>query len=330
MGEILKESDSLTDFMFVVYKFQFLSAAVELDLFTLLSREPGLTRDQIASRLGLQENPIRLLLMGCGSVGLLKKEGERYFNSPAANAALSKDSPMNAVAAIRFVQHITYRPMSRFCEALQANTNVGLQEIPGTAPNLYMRLSENPQLEAIFLEMMSGFSAQGAAALVNTGAINAIALAQRFPSLRVTILDLPTVAPQANARIKSAGLSARVKAVGHDVFGAEFPKECDAILFSRFLGIWSAEAYRGFLARAHRALDPGGTVFILEPISDDDEMGPLWTAHLGAYIFALVSGQGIPRTWAEVKGWLEEAGFKSTSRQPLPGTPETIMQGTKP
>jgi len=54
------------------------------------------------------------------------------------------------VPAVRMANHIQYRPMARFTEALKTNTNVGLQEIPGSAPNLYMRLAENPPLEKIF------------------------------------------------------------------------------------------------------------------------------------------------------------------------------------
>jgi hypothetical protein len=46
--------------------FQFFTAAVELDLFTLLSGSPGLTREELAERLKLENQPTRILLLGCG------------------------------------------------------------------------------------------------------------------------------------------------------------------------------------------------------------------------------------------------------------------------
>jgi ubiquinone/menaquinone biosynthesis C-methylase UbiE len=345
MKELLEQdAKPITDIMFGIYYFQYLAAAIELDLFTLLSREPGLTRQGIASRLDLQENPTRILLLGCGSIGLLRKEGDRYYNAPAADRFLSKDRPGNFAPAVRMVNHIAYRPMACFYEALKANTNVGLREIPGSAPTLYMRLSENPRLEAIFHEMMGGISEQGAAALVEAldlsrhrnlldvggaEAVNAMALARRWPELHLTILDLPSVAENTRARIQAQGLSDRVTAVGLDCFTDELPKGFDGIMFSRFLGIWSEDKIRGLLAKAGRALHPGGSLFLVETIQDDDEMGGPYAAHLSAYFLTLASGEGMIRTWAEWTKWMEEAGFRSPSRRSLPGNPEHIIEGVK-
>src|SRR5688572_15714969 len=55
--------------------FQTLSAAVQLDLFDVLSRKPRQTRAQIAKALGIEEKPARILLLGCTSLGLTKKAG---------------------------------------------------------------------------------------------------------------------------------------------------------------------------------------------------------------------------------------------------------------
>ena len=150
-----QDENAILDLFLGMYFFQFLASAVELDLFTLLSASPGLTREELAERLKLENQPTRILLLGCGAVGLLRKEGDRYFNTSGAERFFSKANPANMVPAVRMANHIQYRPMARFTEALKTNTNVGLQEIPGTAPNLYMRLAENPELEKIFHEMMS-------------------------------------------------------------------------------------------------------------------------------------------------------------------------------
>ena len=329
-----QDEDAIRDLFLGMYYFQFLASAVELDLFTLLSRSPGLTREELAERLKLENQPARILLLGCGALGLLRKEGDRYFNTSGAERFFSKTHPANMVPAVRMANHIQYRPMGRFAEALKTNTNVGLQEIPGSAPNLYMRLAENPPLEKIFHEMMSLVS-YGTAAflaealdlsrrrrLLDVGggeAVNATALAGRWPDLHVTVLDLPTVAETIRARLTAQGMAERVTAVGGDCFAEELPGGFDAMLFSRFLGIWSEDKVRGLLAKAARALRPGASLYLIEALQDDDEMGPPFVAHLCAYFLTLASGEGMVRTWTEWVDWLEEAGFKSFSRRALPG-----------
>ncbi|BBY43572.1 methyltransferase [Mycolicibacterium celeriflavum] len=329
-----QDENAILDLFLGMYYFQFLASAVELDLFTLLSRSPGLTRDEVAEHLKLENQPARILLLGCSAVGLLRKEGDRYFNTSGAERFFSKAHPANMVPAVRMANHIQYRPMARFAEALKANTNVGLQEIPGSASNLYMRLAENPPLEKIFHEMMSLVSFGTAAFLAETldlsrhrrlldvgggEAVNATILAGRWPDLHVTVLDLPTVAESTRARLAAQGMAERVTAVGGDCFAEELPGGFDAMLFSRFLSIWSEEKVRSLLAKAARALRPGASLYVIEALQDDDEMGPPFVAHLCAYFLTLASGEGMVRTWPEWMSWLEEAGFQSFSRRPLPG-----------
>jgi ubiquinone/menaquinone biosynthesis C-methylase UbiE len=340
-----QDENAILDLFLGMYFFQFLAAAVELDLFTLLSASPGLTREELADRMKIENQPARILLLGCGAVGLLRKEGDQYFNTSGAERFFSKANPANMVPAVRMANHIQYRPMARFTEALKTNTNVGLQEIPGSAPNLYMRLAENPQLEKIFHEMMSLVSLGTAAflagavdlsrhrKLLDVGggeAMNAIALAGRWPELHVTVLDLPTVAETTRARLTEQGMGERVTAVGGDCFTEELPGEFDAVLFSRFLGIWSEEKIRGLLAKAARALRPGASLYVVDALQDDDEMGPAFVAHLSAYFLTLASGEGMIRTWAEWMSWLEEAGFESFSRRPLPnGMSEFLIEAVR-
>lgn len=329
-----QDEDAILDLFLGMYYFQFLASAVELDLFTVLSRSPGLTRDDLAEQLKLENQPARILLLGCSAVGLLRKEGDRYFNTSGAERFFSKAHPANMVPAVRMANHIQFRPMARFAEALRSNTNVGLQEIPGSASNLYMRLAENPPLEKIFHEMMSLVSFGTAAFLAETldlsphrrlldvgggEAVNATILAGRWPDMHVTVLDLPTVAESTRARLTAQGMAERVTAVGGDCFAEELPEGFDAMLFSRFLSIWSEEKVRSLLAKAARALRPGASLYVIEALQDDDEMGPPFVAHLCAYFLTLASGEGMVRTWSEWTSWLEEAGFESFSRRALPG-----------
>jgi hypothetical protein len=128
---------------------------------------------------------------------------------------------------------------------------------------LYGRLALDPERESIFHKMMASVSrlvGRGAGAasgplsahhLFDVGggtAVNAPYLARRWPNLRVTIADLPTVAETVNAKVAALGLNDRVRAVGLDVFEDEFPEGCDAVLFVRK----GKRVVLAYLERLHR------------------------------------------------------------------------------
>ncbi|MFJ8581123.1 methyltransferase [Micromonospora sp. NPDC093277] len=326
------------------YRFQFLSAAFRAGLFTLLAAEPGLSRTEIAKRLGLDEQPTRVLLLGCTVAGLVSKDGNGYFNT-AVSEALAGDPTDLPGAFVPFEQHLTYRAMGWFYESLKANTNIGLRrELPGEASTLYGRLAGHPQLETTFHHMMGSVSRSVATDLarkldlsecrhlldVGGGtAVNATALARRWPHLEITILDLPTVVEAARERISAAGLGDRVRAIGLDVFHDELPRTGDCLIFAHFLEIWSIERNRLLLGKAARALDPGSRIFILTPGQDDDETGPELAAYLSAYFQTIASGEGMVYTAGEYEQWLAEVGFEPAGRFWVGGLSDVLITGVK-
>jgi len=140
--------------------FQTLSAAVEFDLFSILSKHKRLTRSEIARILDIDEKPARILLLGCTSLGLLRKSGSTYSNSRLAEQLLIKDAPASIIPVIRWQNHINYRPMQSFFEAIKSNTNLGLNVYDGEEDTLYGRLTHDPRLELIFQDAMQGISVQ--------------------------------------------------------------------------------------------------------------------------------------------------------------------------
>src|SRR5215475_11766860 len=68
--------------------FQTLRTAVQLDLFSLLAKKGPMSREQIASRLGIHDQPARIVILGLTVVGLLRKRGKLYSNSRLAEVLL--------------------------------------------------------------------------------------------------------------------------------------------------------------------------------------------------------------------------------------------------
>ncbi|WP_199350975.1 methyltransferase [Haliangium ochraceum] len=306
--------------------FQLLSSAVELELFTLLAERGPLTQTELAEALDIELLPLRVLLLGCVTQGLLKKKRDRYRNSYIAQTYLSRSSEKNIISMVRWQNHINYRPMGAMYESLRANENRGLACIEGEGDTLFERLAFNQELEAIFFRAMDEQAENISALLVEhvefahfkevvdvgggTG-VYLIKLAHQYPQLRGTVFDLPSVCELARQRIADAGLSERLQVSPGDCFASEFPAGTDCFLFAHFLTLWSAERNRYLLARAYEGLRPGGAVVLYSIMQDDDEAGPLSASIGSAYFLNLATGQSMLYSWREYISWLREAGFET-------------------
>jgi ubiquinone/menaquinone biosynthesis C-methylase UbiE len=329
----LEEFERLTLILGGHHFFQTLSAAVQLDLFSLLSRKPRLTRAQIANSLGIEEKPARILLLGCTALGLIKKSGKTYTNSVLAEKHLTREAPGNSIPIVLWQHHINYRSMYRFCDALKANRNVGLEEFPGDEPTLYQRLVHQPALEKIFQEAMDSISQQAnqlLAKFVDFSHVknlldvgggsgeNIITLSKKYLKMRASVFDSPTVCKIAQDKIKAAGLSNRLGAVPGNCFMDEFPPGFDCILFAHFFTIWSEQKDLMLLKKCYRALPKGGSVVLFNMMQTDNEDGPLTAAMGSPYFLTLATGEGMLYTMKEYANWMKEAGFKTVKKYPLP------------
>jgi SAM-dependent methyltransferase len=304
--------------------FQTLRCAVRLGLFSLLEKEGPLTRREIAARLGIAEQPCRIVILGLTATGLLRKRGDRYSNSHLAKLLLVEESDRKITAYVELQHRVMYRGVYWMLESVREYRNVGIREFPGDEPTLYQRLAHDPEVEQIFQDAMQELSLQANTVLarfvdlasvrhlVDVGGgdgTNIIALARRWPHLRATVFDSPTVCEIARANIAKAGLADRLKAVPGEFFADPFPKDADCLMFAHFFTIWGAAKDRKLLKKCHDSLPSGGKVMIFNMMQHDDETGPLSAAVGSPYFLAVATGLGMLYTWSEYEAWMRETGF---------------------
>jgi len=309
--------------------FQLLWAGAQLDLYTTLSAEPGLSLLEVASRLGLQVYPCRVLLVGLTALGIVRKEEDRYFNAALTEQLLVKGKPGYFAPILGWQAHIVYPGLVDFVDSLRKGTNTGLRHFPGTGATLYERLVSNPALEQVFQDSMSALSAQAnqhiAAAydfgrfshVVDAGGgdgTNAIALATRYPKLKVTVYDSASVCRIAQQNIAAAGLEDRVFTWAGNFLTDPFPPGIDAILFCHILTIWSMERNVELLKKCARSLPATGAVIVFNMMGDDDDTGPLSTALGSPYFLAIATGEGMLHAWKDYEGAMRQAGFSAIDR----------------
>lgn len=149
------------------------------------------------------------------------------------------------------------------------------------------------------------------------------AVAARAPGLELSLLDLPPVAERARVRFEKEGLS--VDVTGADAFRDPWPEGADLISLVRVLHDHDDGPAETLLRAARRALPPGGTLLIAEPMSETPGAERVGDAYFGLYLLAM--GSGRPRPAREIAGLLKAADFRGVRRlsTPLPAVASVVV-----
>jgi demethylspheroidene O-methyltransferase len=139
------------------------------------------------------------------------------------------------------------------------------------------------------------------------------AVAAHAPRLQLELFDLPPVAEAAARRLRDAGLDARTRVHGGDFHRDALPQGYDLVSLVRVVHDHDDAPVRALLRRAYAALVPGGTLLVAEPMA-----GTAGSAGVEAYflLYLLAMGSGMPRSVAQLRGLLAEAGFEQIRRWP--------------
>jgi len=132
-------------------------------------------------------------------------------------------------------------------------------------------------------------------------------VAEKAPDLRLTLFDLPLVAPSAEARFAAAGLGSRVKIVAGSFRDDALPQGADAISLIRVLYDHSDITVRALLASVHAALPSGGQLIVSEPMTGGDRPHRPGDVYFALYCMAMRTGQA--RSAQEIAAMMAEAGF---------------------
>jgi demethylspheroidene O-methyltransferase len=314
-GIARRETRALFDLCAGFVYSQVLAACVRLDLFALLRPGP-LTPDVLAGRLDLPEKTTHRLLDAAVSLRLLaRREGGRYGLGPLGavvagepgiaamvrhHEALYRDlaDPIALLRAGRGEALSAYWPYAGAADA------AGLGAVSVAAYSALMAVSQ-PMVAA---EVLAAVRFDRFRSLLDVGGGEGAflqAVAAQHPGLRLGLFDLPAVVERARARFAASGLT--VEAAGGDFRTDPLPEGADAISLVRVVHDHDDATALALLRAVRRALAPGGTLILAEPMSDTPGAEPIGDAYFGLYLLAM--GGGRPRSAARLAEMLTEAGF---------------------
>ena len=291
-------------------------AGMELDVFTSLNDGP-LTGGQVATALGVDPTRLKPLLYALVAASLLRVDGDRFANTPEASHFLVRGSP-DYVGMRHQAYRRRWQMVLRAAEAIRS----GVSE----APRIYAEMSDE-QRESYYKGLHSEALAAGRELaarqefsryrhLVDVGGGSggvAIALAQAWPNLNATIVDLPATTPIAQRNVHEAGLGDRIKVLGVDLARDSLSGPYDAAILRGVMVVLSSDDARRLLSQVNRALAPGGAIYVVGWILDDSRVTPPELASYNLQ-FATALDHGGVYTEGEIRSWLTEAGFHDVVR----------------
>ncbi len=265
---------------------------------------------------------MRLLLDACVAEGLLEKKDGVYSNTPSGKSALIPGSPADLTKAIRYNRDV-YPAWGRLAELAKTGK-------PVERPELH--LGEDAARTKAFAASMFGRAmgiGRGIVPMLGTlsgkildlaggpGAY-AILMCQANPDAKCVTVDLKAIAAEAQGYVAKFGLSDRVECRAGDYHADEYESEAyDVVTIFGALHQESPEQIVDILRRAYRALRKGGTLYVLDMMTDSTHTAPKFSA-LFAVNMALTTENGWVFSDEELKGWMREAGFTPGETRPVP------------
>lgn len=132
-------------------------------------------------------------------------------------------------------------------------------------------------------------------------------LAAHAPHLKLHLFDLPPVARLAELNFAQQGLVDRAQASGGSFLGDALPSGADLVTLIRVAHDHPDQDVVTLLSAIYRALPPGGTLLLAEPMAHESHQPPQGDAYFHFYLLAM--GSGRLRTPHELSTLMKQAGF---------------------
>lgn len=317
-----------------------MAVADELGVFETMEKGPA-TPAETARILGLNGRATKVLFSMLAALRLLTFRDERYELADVTRTYLLPRSPNYWGPLLRALGIVPQRHMA-LIRALRAAEDRGTM-MPGLLPAQAWESGQMDQEQAESVSRVMHCHSlpasvgaarhgnfDGVTRLLDVGGGSgcfSIAIAQHFPQIRCSVLELPAVCEVARRYIEEGGVADRVDTIRADMFGDSWPGGYDGILFSNVFHDWNAQTNLTLARRAYSALQCGGRIFLHEMLLAEDGSGPISTASFS--VLMLISTHGVQYSQKELGEILTNAGFVDIVTRETYGY-FSVVSGRKP
>jgi acetylserotonin N-methyltransferase len=310
-------------------------AAVSLGVFDALASGPR-SAAELAGEIGAEEDALARLLDACVGLALLRRAGDGYENTPAAQTYLTQSSPRRLTGYLNYSNSVMWRLWSHLEDAVREGSHRWKQAYGWDGP-IFSHFFRTEEAKREFLMGMHGFGLissphvagafdlSGFSRMADLGGATghlAIAACLRWPKLRGVVFDLPEAVPLAEEIVRASPVAERIEIVAGDFFTDPLPA-ADLYALGRIVHDWSEEKILALLRRIHESLPPGGAVLIAEKLLLDDKSGPRWAQMQNLNMLTCTEGK--ERTLAEYESLLKQAGFLDVAGRVTPSPLDAVL-----
>jgi cyclopropane fatty-acyl-phospholipid synthase-like methyltransferase len=297
-----------------------LFTALELGVFDSLDRDGPGTAEEVGARIGLPERPARVLMLALLGEQLVRRDGGRYRNDPAATTYLVRTNPQYVGALVEH-QVAHYNKFARLTEALRNDRALHVGENYSTAFGAdeawARRMAEATRGTYILMaeDLASMVRLDGHRHMVDLGCascVYSIGFVRTHPDLHITAVDSAPVAAVGAHNVAASGLSDRITVQPGDIFTDRYP-ECDAALLSNVLQGFDRERAGRLIAHICDWLPVGGEL-VLHTHLPERATAPF--PYQFGMILVVNNTQGGEAHDEEItRRWCTEAGFRDVQIQ---------------
>jgi 2-polyprenyl-3-methyl-5-hydroxy-6-metoxy-1,4-benzoquinol methylase len=151
-----------------------------------------------------------------------------------------------------------------------------------------------------------------------------IAVARHNPQATIVAVDWHKVLEVAVENARHAGVSDRYQTLPGSAFDIDFGGGYDVVLLTNFLHHFDRTAIDVVMRKIHTALKPGGRVFVLEFVPNNDRVTPPTSAAF-ALVMLATTPAGDAYTFAEYREMFAAAGFSRSECFNLEPTVQQVI-----
>lgn len=314
-----------------------LLSAIELGLFTELAKG-RLDATALTKRLHLHSRSAQDFFDALVALGMLKRIGTRYANTPETALFLDRAKPSYVGGILEMCNTRLYQFWGSLTDGLR--TGKPQNEVK-TGGDFFDTLYGDPKRLEGFLKAMTGLSVGSAQIIakkfpwkkyktfVDVGCAQggvAVEIALAHKHLTGGGMDLPVVQPVFEAYAQARGVAQRLRFHPGDFFKDPLPK-FDVIIMGHILHDWNLDEKMMLLRKAYDALPANGALIVHETLIDDARKQNAFGLLMSLNMLIETHG-GFDFTGADCRKWMKEVGFKRTQVTRLAG-PDGMVVGFK-
>jgi predicted O-methyltransferase YrrM len=292
-----------------------IQVAVKLGVFDLIKIR-GSSSTEVAKTLRTNPRATELFLNALVALGLLHKEKKKFFNTDSSLTYLVKTSPKYFGEMILFEEGLWST-----WGGLEYSIRTGK---PARSPDMFQEKEE--ETERFITAMHALVTARGdaeilsdmldfkeAKTMIDIGSgpgTYPIQFLNKYPHLKITIFDLPGTLNVTRKVLKREKMYGKVELIEGDYNTDEIPEGFDVAFLSNIVHSENEAANQKLIKRVYESLNQNGRIIIKDHILDDTLTSPAIGAIFS--IQMLIATKGRDYSFREIKGWLENAGFKKS------------------